>query len=178
LQPFTSQVLINTPVLPVELLKFSGNTEGGKNFFRWQTAAEINTQSFDLQRLSKENTFETLGTIKAENKAATYVFTDEKPLEDINYYRLKTHDFDGKISFSKTISLENGKILRGVKIYPNPVSNILNIENGEGKPFDIVNVLGQKVLTGSSNQAINVSTLTQGTYILKIGNEQIKFIKE
>jgi Secretion system C-terminal sorting domain len=66
-------------------------------------------------------------------------------------------------------------------VYPNPVSNTLIVENTEGGDFQIFNLLGQQVLTGktpSGGRGLDVSALPQGTYFLKVGAEQAKFLKQ
>jgi len=79
-----------------------------------------------------------------------------------------------------------------LKIYPNPTTNILNIEfttkNTENIKFDIFDLNGRLIKTVSQensnqiNQQINVESLTNGTYILVINTEKHtsthKFIKK
>ena len=60
-----------------------------------------------------------------------------------------------------------------IKVYPNPVTDILNVKsNSEIIAMDVVNMLGQVVIKqfGRSN-SLNVSTLSPGLYILKTKNE-------
>lgn len=178
---FISSVPSSCPaiVLPVEFIVFNGkNTEGG-NELTWTTESEVNTQSFEIQRLNKPNEFETLGIVTAVGKAATYTLIDNKPLSGINHYRLKIVDFDAKTTFSKTISVENGKILRGVKVYPNPVSDLLTIENAEGQDIEIVNVLGQIVFSEKNNKrsSFSISHFEKGVYFVKASGQMVKFIK-
>ena len=178
---FSSSVPSSCPaiVLPVEFVDFEGkNTEGG-NILTWTTGYEVNTQLFEIQRLNKPNEFETLGKVTAVGKAATYTFIDNKPLSGINHYRLKIVDFDAKTTFSKTISVENGRILRGVKVYPNPVSDILTIENAEGQDIEIVNVLGQIVFSEKNNKrsSFSISHFEKGVYFVKASGQMVKFIK-
>ena len=67
-------------------------------------------------------------------------------------------------------------------IYPNPVKEIINLSNITETDFEIYDILGNLVSKGKSQNQINVSSLTQGIYILKLKNgENIfnqKFIKE
>ncbi|MBL7817304.1 MAG: T9SS type A sorting domain-containing protein [Saprospiraceae bacterium] len=69
-----------------------------------------------------------------------------------------------------------------LKIYPNPVSTTLRIETELGNDYQITNILGQTILRGqitpSATSGIDVSVLASGTYILKIGQEQTKFVKQ
>jgi hypothetical protein len=76
-------------------------------------------------------------------------------------------------------------------VFPNPVSSLLNVVYtveernpdafGKWSSFQILNLLGQQVLMGktpSGGRGLDVSALPQGSYILKVGAEQVKFLKE
>ena len=72
-----------------------------------------------------------------------------------------------------------------LKLYPNPVVNILNIKtdhNHINQPFTIIDGLGRVVINGKFNEVdttINVEQLSKGIYYLKVsGNSANKFIKE
>ena len=55
-----------------------------------------------------------------------------------------------------------------VKLYPNPVNDVLNIETVlDLKSVEIFNIQGQKVLETNQNQ-INVSSLSSGMYMVTI----------
>jgi hypothetical protein len=62
------------------------------------------------------------------------------------------------------------------------VSNTLTVENTEDDEemgnFQILNLFGQQVLSGKTGQGLDVSALPQGTYLLRVGEEQVKFVKE
>jgi hypothetical protein len=97
-------------------------------------------------------------------------------LKDENLYR----DCNG-------VGINELKNNDGVRIYPNPVLNILHIESEQyfeaGSEIEIVNTLGQPVLKLSFNKEIDVSKLAAGYYILKLinpDNQQIRsrFIKD
>ena len=55
-----------------------------QHIFNWSTASEINTNTFELQRLNSLNNYETIATINAQNKANNYSFTMNNPLKGIN----------------------------------------------------------------------------------------------
>jgi hypothetical protein len=69
-----------------------------------------------------------------------------------------------------------------VKIYPNPVSNVLCISNIiEKTNVKILNVEGKiiKDIFISQNTDLNVEMLEKGLYFITFDNEQaLKFIKE
>lgn len=72
------------------------------------------------------------------------------------------------------------------KIYPNPVSNTLYISSEQyleaGTEIEITNCLGQTVLKLPYRSEIDVSSLAEGCYAIKIGSNSLlyhsKFIKE
>ncbi|MCS4302637.1 MULTISPECIES: M28 family peptidase [Chryseobacterium] len=66
--------------------------------------------------------------------------------------------------------------LENIKLYPNPASNILNIELPDKTAnfsFEITNISGRTLLKVNNETKINVSTLERGVYvgILKVGEQ-------
>ena len=171
------RVFFNSTVLPVELLNFKGTPSVSGNVLTWQTASEVSNRGFEVERLVTDKVWQTLTFVKSKGAKGTYTFTDNTPLST-SYYRLKQVDNDGKFEYSKVISIAQTSKGKGLSVYPNPVSNILNLNYTEGSDFQILNLLGQQVLTGKTAQRLDVSALPQGTYVLKVGAEQVKFIKQ
>ncbi len=60
--------------------------------------------------------------------------------------------------------------IEGLKVYPNPASDLVNIVSNEmgTKTIAIYDMLGKKVLETSTEETVNVSTLTSGVYIMNI----------
>jgi Secretion system C-terminal sorting domain len=173
-------------VLPVELTQFDVNTEGSKNHLTWRTESEKNNSHFDIERSTDGTTFHNIGQVKGNNKPSSYQFINNQPFAT-SYYRLRQIDFDGTETVSKIVSVAQTGKGKGLKVYPNPVSSLLTIEviarneATEGSDFQILNLLGQQVLTGktpSGGRGLDVSALPQGTYFLKVGAEQAKFVKQ
>ena len=67
----------------------------------------------------------------------------------------------------------------GLKVYPNPAGNILNLANvSPGAQIEIYNMFGARILTGFGRE-IDVSMLNKGVYLIKSENSDVgKFIKE
>jgi hypothetical protein len=64
--------------------------------------------------------------------------------------------------------------ISGLKIYPNPVKNLLNItsDSFEAKTVAIYNVLGKVVLSEKvTNAPVNVANLAKGVYVVKVTEE-------
>ncbi len=93
------------------------------------------------------------------------------------FYRLKQTDFDGTYTFSNPISVscdDNEFIL----VYPNPTTNKLNIKLSEefiGKPYSIMNSIGQVIWTGKVSNTqieINLTNLPFGIYYFQLATEK------
>ena len=65
-----------------------------------------------------------------------------------------------------------------VYAYPNPVVNTLNVLGiSETEPLFVYDLSGKCLMSETGNE-VEVSNLTKGTYILKVNNQCIKFIKK
>ncbi len=176
---FTASIPSCNITLPVELVNFTAQNQGKTNLLSWQTTSEKDNTGFHPERSSEGKTFRSIGFVKGFGttlQKQNYTFTDDAPLST-SYYRLRQMDNDDKETLSKVISVSN-KGNNKLKVYPNPVSSVLTIENTEEDNFQILNLLGQQVLSGKATSQIDVSTLPQGSYVLKVGTEQVKFIKQ
>lgn len=171
------------PVLAVDMKMIRAYSTEGGNRIDWTTASESNVSHFNIERSANERSIWTtigstkgIGTSRIEQQ---YSFLDEKPAS-INYYRLRSVDFDGKESLSSIVSVLSSKSGK-VQVYPNPVTDkmIISTESNDMETFSIVNMLGQNVQTGQLNgqKEVSVNELSAGTYFLKVGAETIKFVK-
>ena len=162
--------------IPVELIDFTGKNTMGLNRLTWQTASEINSSHFDIERSHDGISFEKIGETKAQGKATTYQFLDNAPLT-ISYYRLKEISIDGIGTLSKVIEISTNSKNK-FKIYPSVTTYFLTVEGDEGDNFDIINILGQTVLKGEIKTQIDVSQLPKGTYWFKTSYKVSKFVKQ
>ncbi|WP_312078818.1 T9SS type A sorting domain-containing protein [Chryseobacterium sp.] len=77
-------------------------------------------------------------------------------------------------------SLKNSKI----QLFPNPVTDVIRISGlSKAESIEIYNSAGQMIKKEAFNERINVSTLTSGSYILRVKsadgkNYEFKFIKK
>ena len=169
------------PIIPVELLYFKGQSKDKTTVLTWVTASETNNKGFEVERRNAASgDWETLGFVAAKGKAATYDFVDNTPLA-VAYYRLRQIDNDGKETLSKVIAIQaNGKTT--LKAYPSVTTGILTIETTDNANIQVFNLFGQQVLTGRTSPSgagsLDVSALPQGAYLLKVGTEQVKFLKQ
>jgi hypothetical protein len=177
---------INSVLLPVELLYFSGRNENNLNLLEWSTATEINNDYFEVLKSTDGRFFEKIGEVKGHGNSTdkkTYSFKDYEVQDKTNYYRLRQVDFDGKSEFSKIVSVSSKSINSIWTIYPNPAKHILRINSDFSaiKEYTIFNTLGMRVQRGamnSSEKSIDISSLSLGIYFLKIDNQVERFVVE
>ncbi|MDR3025298.1 GEVED domain-containing protein [Chryseobacterium sp.] len=66
-----------------------------------------------------------------------------------------------------------------IKLYPNPVKDILNISNVTSEEYIIFDMTGKILLSGKLDRGtVNVSSLLKGTYMIQLGDKAKKFIKQ
>jgi hypothetical protein len=119
--------------LPLQLLSFKGSLQDNDALLQWETANEINTSHFEVERSIDGMNFIKIGTVaaKANSANAKYSYTDvdagKQPASTL-FYRLRMVDKDGATTFSQVITLTLNITNAPVKIYPNPVSDVLNVK--------------------------------------------------
>lgn len=165
--------------LPANIIQFSANTSKDFVQLNWQTINEVNTAEFVIEKSIDGSNFKKIGSVKAKNDVSEqlYSFNDLEPIKIVTYYRLKIVDADGKFNYSKTVVINN-KVKSTISIYPNPAKGSININYTKANENAIVTVstldgkqvISQKLNNSSTQQVLNISTLTSGTYLLTIIN--------
>jgi cytochrome c peroxidase len=174
----------SSPV-PIELTTFSAKPSDAEIELNWQTATELNNAFFTIEKSLEGNNWAAIGTQKGNgntNQKQTYTFLDTKPEYGIQYYRLKQMDFDNHFTYSKVVAAEFGtQKLPSIRLFPNPshgqiVVNINNLETENGAEISIVNTVGQVLLekkyTSGNRFPLDISSLTNGTYFVKIKTKE------
>ena len=80
-----------------------------------------------------------------------------------------------------TILSVNDGAKEEMKIYPNPVKDRLSVSGiNKDQPYEILSIDGKLIEAGkySSTKTIEVQALPKGVYLLKVSNQNLKFIKE
>jgi hypothetical protein len=148
------------------------------------TVNEVNTDSYEIQRSVDGINFTPIGSIAANNISSTsqqYNFVDTKPLEGINYYRIKQINTNGTDSFSPQKSVTFDEVKEDWSIYPNPVKNKLSVTSNVNRgntQFQLLDATGKlvykKEITNISTgviENIDMNKYAEGIYFLKISTE-------
>jgi len=173
-----SFLVTNTSViLPTTGLHTSVKLVSALPFITWSTVTELNTSYFEVEKSADGNYFTAIGKVAATGSGSSYNFTDKAASGAIAYYRIKAIDKDGHVGYGDVVAVRlDGSIAKAIRIFPNPVSQLINIETAAGiyivdlYSFDGKKLLSQKVqsLTGLISLPIDRSAISAGTYHLKL----------
>jgi hypothetical protein len=134
-----------------------------------------------------------MGALVAQNSASPlkYSFIDAAPIEGVNYYRLRTTDKRGVVTYSKILEVDNGFRKTEVRVISNPVrGGVMNLQINNinsGKYYiALYSNGGQQVFaqsmnltSGSSTETINLpQSLASGSYFLQVNNGQTRINKQ
>ena len=166
--------------LPVELLSFIASILNNATLLEWSTASEVNNMGFDIEKSNNGEIWNRVDFVRGNGNAnvlVNYRFVDNDPYNGLTYYRLKQIDFDGKISYSKVVSVSIKKKKALVyRVAPNPVSQVLYIKtNIQGayqlNIYTIEGRLVNKKMIPSETKSISVDHLPEGMYLFEIRSE-------
>ncbi len=182
-------------VLPVELLNFNAIPRANSILIEWETALELNTDRFEIERSLDGRNFNKIGVINSQGEGSgisSYSMNDKAPNAGMNYYRLRILDNDGTFEYSPVEAVRfeaNSKLM----IYPNPVQDMLNIQgddfSSEEGTLEVFDKNGQRLYHGIiafqsgtfQIETDKINVLNHGTYFLRVTQTSqssvLKFIK-
>jgi hypothetical protein len=160
----------------------------------WETYSEENISHYEVQRSSNGQDFSNAGLVLSQNVAEknSYSFTDNRPLQGKNYYRVRSVDIDGKYLYSVVVIIHTGvnETNNTLQVYPNPVKgSSVNVQfSGMEKGTYTVQLFNMSAApvykqqlnyTGGvySQQLKLPETLKQGVYTMLITNGSVKMVK-
>lgn len=163
-----------------------------KMLFRLETPLVINHNI--IATAEKGGTITPAGEIKVEEGSdVTFTITPDYEyiikdvlVNNVSVGAVNTYTFNNVTSdqtinaiFQYYIGVEES-IDANLSVFPNPFTNILNID-GEYISLKIYDVANRVVMTSNGNSKVDVSSLTNGTYILKVnvqgGVKTFKIVK-
>lgn len=171
-------------VLPVTISNVKAFEKNSNIMVEWKVENELNMVKYDVEKSTDGAAFTGINTINvtgANNAYNTYSSLDVKPVQGINFYRIKCYDKSGTITYSSIVKVAIGNSESGFSIYPNPVTgNVINLlmNNQPAGLYQVrlTNTVGQVVFVksiqsngGNSTEALNTgSKLATGIYQMEI----------
>lgn len=171
-------------VLPVTISSVKAFEKNSNVMVEWKVENELNMVKYDVEKSTDGASFTNINTTNVtgvNNVYNTYNALDVKPVQGVNFYRIKCYDKSGAITYSAIVKVTMGKSEAGFSIYPNPVtSNVINLlmNNQPAGLYQVrlSNTVGQVVFVksiqsngGNSTEALNTgSKLAAGIYQMEI----------
>ncbi len=176
-------------VLPVSFTKVNASLSAN-NFatIRWETASEINSDLYLVERSENGSTFYTIATTAAKNQSLNnYAVIDSKPVTSTSFYRVRSVDKAGKLQYSEVIKLATASKEVYVQIYPNPVKDLVNLEcNNLTSGTYLLRIHDSKgaivlqrqlaLQQGSTRIPLNLGQLSGGSYFVQLIGENKKTV--
>ncbi len=182
--------IIPTAPLSVELTFFNAYlTEEKQVKLDWETASEINSDYFEIERMKEDIDPEFVARVNAQGTSSfsqTYEALDSNPLSGVSYYRLRSVDLDGSEQFSdwKAIELEQTNI-ENIRVYPNPAiydfNLVLTTKINRKANLELFSINGQLVYSealnikeGFNKFRVDVTNIPIGQYFVKLTGDGLE----
>ena len=174
-------------LLPTKLSYFGAEISNCVTKLKWIAESETDFNKYVVEYSRNGVDFSEAGFINAAQQGLpkTYFFQHTPP-EGKSFYRLKLLDIDGRVNYSKTIAINSSCNNSSVLIYPNPVTDFLNINiavvSSSGKMKAVLyNTQGQLLFNkplASGTNVIDMRSIPSGIYSLQvIENDKISLYK-
>jgi hypothetical protein len=175
--------------LPLQLMVFQAryNKDSNAVLLNWSTAAEVNTQSFVIERsVDGSAGWSAIGTVAAAGNrpgVAQYQFSDKSPVTGNNLYRLRMVDIDGKYTYSPVRNAAVGATNAYVySVYPNPAPKYTYLNSTNVAPEKVTAQLldgngrivrrQQYTVSSSAPAKVDLSGVSAGMYYMKVLSEK------
>lgn len=180
----SDSVLIKIPVLSKilaeQLISFSGSQSNGNNILAWSTTSITSILYFGIEKSTDGIHFTELAQVPAKgsnSNTTQYSYVEKAVISRNNYYRLKTVNKNGGVTFSTTIQINSNSATFGNLLFPNPVKQNqqsvlkLSLERATSAQLVITNTAGKLLKTqtlqlSAGENAVNlaIAGFTTGTY--------------
>jgi hypothetical protein len=182
-------IFTDSTIVPVELINFTGVSNGDEVKLNWQTATEMNNIGFEIQKANEELVFERIGFVPGygtTTQSHTYSFIDSDVKSGKYSYRLKQIDYDGSFTYSELIELEVNQPITFFldQNFPNPFNPLTTISFGIADKSNVVltvfDVIGTEITTlvneekeaGKYKVSFDAKTLPSGIYFYTLKTNQ------
>jgi hypothetical protein len=174
---FTPAGVMAVTYSSVEAFQKNGDIE-----VEWQAQNEQNLKIYEVQVSPDGTNYESAYTVQANNlPISNYSWLDVTPYKGYNYFRIRSTDLNGKVVYSKVVTVLVPDANATISIYPNPVKNgIINLQmtNQPAGNYGIrlFNKLGQVIISkqishpgGTGTELIQLNKfVAKGIYQLEV----------
>ena len=172
--------LENDSNVPVEMMFFRVNLDKDYTFLSWATAQEYNNDYFIISHSRDGKTFEDIGTVDGKGNysgESRYDFRHYTQESGTHYYQIRQVDYDGKYEdFEiRSVEINNQKDIKATPSATHMDFQLTNVE--QGTLITIFDLQGRQVIKQRYEDAVDVSSLTNGVYLVNVSNQVIRINK-
>ncbi|MGN6492334.1 MAG: hypothetical protein ACTHLE_10105 [Agriterribacter sp.] len=175
----TEAVEENAPA--VEVMSFTGTLQSSGKIDLFCKVKSNCCYSIAVERSKNGKRFSSIGNFSDNRQLAEYALSDESPLKNTNYYRLRITDNKGNVSYSKlmVVQLYNTDALSMVSITPNTVLQDIHInvqlKNRAYVVMKITDEKGREIVhkRKAGDEGLNTYAL-DGTHKMAPGNYSLE----
>ena len=152
-------------VAPLDFAAFKAQDTKAGTQLTWEVSNVVNNSHFEILKGTNADEFQSIGRVEEVKDQKHYEFLDRQIASQTVYYKLKQVDLDGKISFSKMISVKSSLDYKPLVLYPNPVgqNEYITVESQQG--YQIFNSKGMLLKSGTEKRV--KMDLEKGIYYIK-----------
>ncbi|MGC4036105.1 MAG: T9SS type A sorting domain-containing protein [Chitinophagaceae bacterium] len=157
--------------IPLRLISFNAIKEPGDIKLEWTTENEASVSNFEVEKSTDGKNFVSVKSIQALNTGnrTNYIAYDSTALPAIVYYRLKSIDIDGRISYSNVVSIRSTDDQSQVTLVANPVHDQATLQFVQPKNNSWTVLISSA--TGQLLSRQTISTNGNGYYRIPINTE-------
>lgn len=171
-----SVTLSYTSTLPVRIVSFTVQPQGGQVQLKWTVAEQLYIKEYVAETSTNGTDFTELATVPATASSA-YSAVQARIPAGTNFYRIRIVEFNGTYTFSETRRL-NFSAISNISVFPNPVKESLHINLAGAVTTGMVTIqissvdgklqLQQQMNAASQAGTINLGKLAPGLYIVRV----------
>jgi len=139
--------------------------------------AETSLVVYPLSEAEQTTALASIGYVKLQD-GSMFIYSKENVLLGQNQLsEVRKVIFEDRVADA----IEEVQASSSILVYPNPAHDALMIKNADCDKIRVFNMNGQLLITAplyDGCASINVSSLSQGTYLLQLNTELVKFIKQ
>lgn len=176
--------------LPVTLVSFQAQAAGANVVLTWQTAQELNSHHFDVERSLDARTFKKITVLTGAgtvNHTSDYRYLDTHATALATgtlYYRLRQVDNNGQSSIGPVRTVSLGRAIHaGIQLFPNPTTDQVTLDLSSlpagtysAQIFDVTGRLVQQYSLQTGQTVLDASSLPAGSYFVQVRGGGISIV--
>jgi len=172
----------NFGALPVRFIHVNANLQTTNTaVVKWQVATPMeNASVFEVEYSTDGRNWSKAGELSiTDTRKGNWQFTHNNIPAGNLYYRIRQVDRDGSFTYSRIVLLKNKMSGGEYVIYPNPANNFIAVSTGYNSSntslIQLLDATGRLLVNRNvtaSNEEINTAAYPDGTYILRVVNEE------